>query len=411
MAQAAAAALGGLAGGASGLAAGIHVEANNRELHESESEKLSALKKGKTPEEQQRLNAAACALVRCADGVPQSDPYYSLLKGLQDKGATYQDEMTTLLKTGEFIYKPYLDPLRDAITRNGELKQRLGGAADLGLGTLGLVAGGTLAVSGALGCGPSAGTSCALVPVGVYVAKASSDQAQQGGQSVFGTYVSAEGKRVLDSFDIATYPGERDPLAEIGIDATKLGLTYLLGKYIPAGLAKAEEKIIEKGSASTLKDGKIQYPSGMSFNKSIPDHISKVDGFSQKSGISGGHNADEFYQAVKSYDIKIVSKSNGSANGISNVDYQIPARDPAGNVLLDANGAVLYKREVLTKTIYDPRVISDSEILRLGQEAASRGYADAISNSQRGFDAKAGGILFRVYIDLKTGLVTNFHPQ
>lgn len=111
MAQAAAAALGWLAGGASGLAAGIHVEANNRELHKSESDKLSELKKGKSPEEQQRLNSAACALVRCSDGVPPSDPYYGLLKGMQEKGAAYKNEMMTArvsIQTKSFSTKnPY----------------------------------------------------------------------------------------------------------------------------------------------------------------------------------------------------------------------------------------------------------------------------------------------------------------
>ncbi|WP_288410547.1 hemagglutinin repeat-containing protein [uncultured Herbaspirillum sp.] len=258
LAQAAAAALGGIAGGTSGLAAGINVEANNRELHETESAKLSALKKGKSPDEQQRLNAAACALVRCADGVPPSDPYYGLLKGLQDKGATYQSEIATLLKTGEFIYDPHFDSARDAITRNGELKQRIGGAADLGLGTLGLIGGGALTVSSALACGPSAGTSCALVPVGLYLAKASSDQALEGSQATFGAFSSKEGKRVLDSFDIATYPGERDPLAEIGIDIGKFGLTYALGKYLPSGLTRIEEKILEKNKVSTTDPAKIK---------------------------------------------------------------------------------------------------------------------------------------------------------
>ena len=256
LAQATAAALGGVVGGNAGLIAGLNVEANNRQLHQTESEKLTGLKQGKSPEEQQRLNAAACALVRCADGVPQSDPYYGLLKGLQEKGATYQDEMTALLKTGEFLYQPFWDAARDALTRNGEVTQRAGGATGMLAGAVGVVGGGSLAASGAVGCGPTAGASCTLVPLGAYIAAVSNDQLHSGTQAAFGSYNSKEGKRVVDSFDIATYPGERDPLIEIGIDAGKLGLTYLLGKYLPSAMVKAEEKLItaslQKPSSSKL---------------------------------------------------------------------------------------------------------------------------------------------------------------
>ncbi|ALU88768.1 filamentous hemagglutinin outer membrane protein [Herbaspirillum rubrisubalbicans M1] len=253
LAQAAAAALGGIAGGTSGLAAGIHVEANNRQLHETESAKLSALKKGKSPEEQRRLNAAACALVRCADGVPPSDPYYGLLKGLQDKGATYQNEIATLLKTGEFVYIPRFDAITDFITRNGEFTQRTGGLVDMAGGVGGVLAAGSLAVTGAAACGPSAGMSCLAVPVGLYGVKVSNDQLQQGHQVLFGPYLSTEGARVLASFDIETYPGERIPLEEIGLEAGKRALIQVLGKYLPKGLMAVEEGILKRSSTGTVK--------------------------------------------------------------------------------------------------------------------------------------------------------------
>lgn len=50
-------------------------------------------------------------------------------------------------------------------------------------------------------------------------------------------------------------------------------------------------------------------------------------------------------------------------------------------------------------------------MLDLGQEAAMKGYRDAMRNGQSAYDATAGGVNFRVYLDKNTGRVTNFHPK
>lgn len=47
----------------------------------------------------------------------------------------------------------------------------------------------------------------------------------------------------------------------------------------------------------------------------------------------------------------------------------------------------------------------------LGQEAAAKGYKDAIKNGLQAYDATAGGVTFRVYIDQKSGAASNFHPK
>jgi len=69
-----------------------------------------------------------------------------------------------------------------------------------------------------------------------------------------------------------------------------------------------------------------------------------------------------------------------------------------------------YKNEVLEKTIYDPKIFSDEKILQSGQQAAANGYKDAIASGSRAFMATAGGVKFQVYLDQKTGTVTNFFP-
>ena len=82
-----------------------------------------------------------------------------------------------------------------------------------------------MAFEGAAGRDASEGatTLCAAMTVASY------NQAQEGNRALWGTYQSTEGKRVLDSFNVATYPGERDPLKEAGIDAAKFGTVLAMG--------------------------------------------------------------------------------------------------------------------------------------------------------------------------------------
>ncbi|MDO7902970.1 CdiA family toxin C-terminal domain-containing protein [Pseudomonas sp. K1(2024)] len=140
----------------------------------------------------------------------------------------------------------------------------------------------------------------------------------------------------------------------------------------------------------------------MSFNPNIKSHLSSYDVLTQRKGISGTHNIDVFSQAATQNGAKIVSQTPGAVNGISEIKYQIPAYDRAGNV-------TGYKSEVFTKTVYDSKVFTDSKILDLGQQAAASGYNSAISQGLREYTAAAGGVKFRVYLDDK--VVKNFFPE
>ncbi|QNK65452.1 hemagglutinin repeat-containing protein [Variovorax sp. PAMC26660] len=235
-----AAAIGGMVGGAAGASGAYSIDINNRQLRFTEAQKLAALQANKTQQEKDRLQAAACFLVKCADGISKDDKAYGKLRSLQDDGKKYEAEQAALRATGEFVYEPYVDAARDALTRNGELIRRTGGAANLAGGSVGLVGGGALAAGGALSCLETFGLGCLAVPLGTGIAVSANAQAQDGSKTLFGPYQSSEGQRVLDSFNVAGYPGERDPLMDVGIDASKFGLAWLGGKYIPKALAKAE---------------------------------------------------------------------------------------------------------------------------------------------------------------------------
>ncbi len=146
------------------------------------------------------------------------------------------------------------------------------------------------------------------------------------------------------------------------------------------------------------------YPAGISFNIGQKNHLAKFDGFTQKTGIKGAHNADEFYIAANQYHVKIISEIPGSVKGITQITYQIPAYDRAGKV-------IGYKAAELPKTIYDPKVFTDQKMLDLGQRASAIGYKEAMVSKNGTANAIVEGITFRIYVDKNTGMVRNFHPQ
>ncbi|HDL6958345.1 TPA: contact-dependent inhibition toxin CdiA [Yersinia enterocolitica] len=146
------------------------------------------------------------------------------------------------------------------------------------------------------------------------------------------------------------------------------------------------------------------YPTGISFNINQKNHLAKFDGFTQKTGIKGAHNADEFYIAANQHHVKIISEIPGSVKGITQITYQIPAYDRAGKV-------IGYKAAELPKTIYDPKIFTDQKMLDLGQRASAIGYKEAMISKNGTANAIVEGITFRIYVDKNTGMVRNFHPQ
>lgn len=90
----------------------------------------------------------------------------------------------------------------------------------------------------------------------------------------------------------------------------------------------------------------------------------------------------------------ILNTTPGPVEGISHVEYQIPAKDRAGNI-------VGYKAETFEKTVYDPKIFSDQRMLDLGQQAAMSGYKTAVASGAREYTATAGGVKFQVFLDQK----------
>jgi len=121
-------AVGAAVGGDSGAATALYGEQYNRQLHLKEAEALAEMVAGASAAEAERLRAAACALIACAQGVPAGDPHYEELVGLQQAGATYLAEQEALKGTGLFTYTR-TDAANDWVLAYDEAFTRLGGAA------------------------------------------------------------------------------------------------------------------------------------------------------------------------------------------------------------------------------------------------------------------------------------------
>ncbi|PMS26460.1 hypothetical protein C0Z16_27115 [Paraburkholderia rhynchosiae] len=86
-------------------------------MHPDEKQKPQDLQKGKTAEEQYKLAAVECALVHCADGVPDSDPNKTVLQKMRNDGQGYTTEQNTLKQAGPFDGYGTLDSLNDKYDR------------------------------------------------------------------------------------------------------------------------------------------------------------------------------------------------------------------------------------------------------------------------------------------------------
>jgi filamentous hemagglutinin len=189
----------------------------NRQLHLDESKWLVSLKAGKSPAEQKRLDAAACALAHCADGVPTSDPRYATLKALQDAGSGYTAEQAQLQQNGYFVYTSK-DKLNDTLLKNDELLTRTMGGVSAVMGAAGVVGGAGVT---AAGCVETLGFGCGLsLTIGAGLASLSYQSGSIGVNNTIGPYHSALGDQVLNSFSADTFFGDRDRILEMAQQGT-----------------------------------------------------------------------------------------------------------------------------------------------------------------------------------------------
>ncbi|WP_144508947.1 WXG100 family type VII secretion target [Bacillus mycoides] len=195
--------------------------------------------------------------------------------------------------------------------------------------------------------------------------------------------------------------------------------TLLEYKWIPGegkGFAMAGVGRVSGGGQYSLKEA-YQYmeskvvkgtvgANNFKFGDNAKNHLKNVENISTKKGVSGGHNMDEFYNALKNQgvdveDLIISKKSHSSIEGIYEIEYKIPRKDMAGNIA----EPVSYKNIKEPKTIYDPAMISDDKIYQWGKEAMQKGTI----NGRLVEGTASNGLKFRGYLN-DTGEITNFFP-
>ncbi|MBZ2347877.1 CdiA family toxin C-terminal domain-containing protein, partial [Escherichia coli] len=114
-----------------------------------------------------------------------------------------------------------------------------------------------------------------------------------------------------------------------GVESGKL-IFDLVGLFAGgAGVAKGSSQLIAKTSAKIIeKTTRFSFPDGISFQIELPKHLATVDKVTQKMEISGGQNANVFYNVVKDKNLKIIKQTPTSVRGIMYIEYKIPAKHP-----------------------------------------------------------------------------------
>ncbi|WII93650.1 CdiA family toxin C-terminal domain-containing protein [Kingella negevensis] len=124
----------------------------------------------------------------------------------------------------------------------------------------------------------------------------------------------------------------------------------------------------------------------------MKDHLSKGEGLHRKRGISGAHNRDSFMNTLTQHNGKIIREETIS-RGITRITYEYPKVDGRGN-------PIGFKQANSPKTVYDPKVYSDKDMLEWGQKAAAKGYYKYTTNKNtKEYSEYFNGIKFRVYVD------------
>jgi hypothetical protein len=176
-------------------------------------------------------------------------------------------------------------------------------------------------------------------------------------------------------------------------------------EVIPEKLGEAARKVGDAVESALRRD---VGPSGnkASFTRFSGDydtHITVRDfDVPRKRGIGGAHNSEEFFKYSNEFHV-VESIPHPTVEGVQKIRYQMAALDRAGNPTGD------FKAKVFEKTVYDPKVISDSKMLQWGREAAAQAQTAGPLNREW-VGVSANGIQYRGYLD-ETGAVRSFFPD
>ena len=183
-------------------------------------------------------------------------------------------------------------------------------------------------------------------------------------------------------------------IAEAGFSAVTAGFAWKEGRSV-------------RGVGGGSEAGRMPRPGDDNFIgplTNLDDHLIRGDGIGvKKRGVLGAHNMTYFDSTLESTgfsleDLKVGSPTpHPTIEGIYTQQYRVPAYDGQGNF-------IGFKNIPVPKTIYDPAIISNRQMLDWGQEAMQNGVITG-----RIIEGTASnGLQFRGFIE--DGVVTNFFP-
>ncbi|WP_052344263.1 pre-toxin TG domain-containing protein [Bacillus ndiopicus] len=181
--------------------------------------------------------------------------------------------------------------------------------------------------------------------------------------------------------------GNKPLLATAGANGMKTGAKKESDSLVQMSTNKSGGS--EKGVTGNLK-----------FTPDLENHIRNTDpSVPRRIGVGGAHNKDEFYKN----EVNILNvERHPSMSGVEKITYQVPSVDGKTGEITG------WKTTHFNKTVYDPKVVSDEQYIRLGKEAAKDASANgSLGREWVGYDSK--GTKWRGYT--KDGEVTSFYPE
>ncbi|HZG18194.1 MAG TPA: polymorphic toxin-type HINT domain-containing protein [Candidatus Bathyarchaeia archaeon] len=141
-------------------------------------------------------------------------------------------------------------------------------------------------------------------------------------------------------------------------------------------------------------------------------HIIKGDGI-KRTGVSGAHNMNHFNETLQktgaNIDDLIIGEPIQHPNfpGLYEIKYRVPAMTYGPGGKLVPTGQF---REIKDpKTVYDPKVYSDEQIIQWGKEAMQEGLESNRVTGRVIVGYAPNGMRFTGYVD--DGQITNFFPS
>ncbi|KXZ20705.1 TopI - like protein YobL [Bacillus nakamurai] len=186
------------------------------------------------------------------------------------------------------------------------------------------------------------------------------------------------------------------------------------------GLDKKQESVvrIDGGEHGGKGNGNLTYKEGY-----YAEHLTgEVKKCTKRHGVSGGHNYDEFKKYFHNngqYKLEEVQKlEHPDIKGVYDIEYRLKVeiKDYRGQGTGEFKFVPKEGVTPLKKTVYDPNVISNEEIVKLGKEAMDEGLnnnrkrALTTQNKEKIYGISSEGLKFEGIRNIETGEIDNFFP-